>query len=86
VVSCCVEVSHLEFGVRGVNVPDEDEGVDCGFEGVRGGWGEEGFDEVFAGLGAVPSGAETESEASRVWRGSVDEQRGEWVMETNRSP
>jgi len=55
-------------------VPDEDEGVDCGFEGVGGGWGEDGFDEVFVGLGMVPLGTETEYEAFRIWHGSVDEQ------------
>ena len=68
---------HAKFGVRGVHVPDDDEGVDCGFEDVRGDWGEEGFEEVFAGLSAVPCGTETESEAFRIWCGPVDEQRGE---------
>ena len=45
---------------------DDDEGVDCGFEDVRGGWREEGFEEVFAGLSAVPCGTETESEAFQI--------------------
>ena len=35
-------------------MPDDDEGVDCGFKDVRGGWGEESFEEIFAGLSAVP--------------------------------
>ena len=56
-----------EVCVRGIHVPDDEEGVDCGFEDVRGGWGEEGFEEVFSGLSAVPCGTESESEASRVW-------------------
>ena len=60
-VCCCIEVPHAKFGVRGVHVPDDDEGVDCGFGDVRGNWGEEGFKEVFAGLSAIPWGADTES-------------------------
>ena len=48
---------------------DYEEGVDRGFEDVRGNWGEEGFKEVFSGLSAVPWGAVTESEAFLVWCG-----------------
>lgn len=62
-VRCCIEVPQAKFGVRGVHVPNDEEGVDCRFEDVRGAWGEESFEKVFAGLGTVPWGAETELEA-----------------------
>ena len=56
-VRCCIGVPHAKFGIQGVHVPDDEDRVDCGFEDVR------GVKEVFAGLSAVPWGAETESEA-----------------------
>ena len=85
-VRCCIGVPHAKFGIQGVHVPDDEDRVDCGFEDVRGDWGEEIFKEVFAGLSAVPWGAETESEAFLVWCEPMNEQRGERTMETNRSP